>query len=212
MIQVATSTTQKDPITFTDEEMENEDTIEAFLDVIYTWSIENLGNSDYTSLHLNLISFARKWECQTILEMVERGIEIDVAGGAKCDVFEHFLLAISFGKYELAAECLRDRPGMKWSQQPWVIRSPLSSTTEEQRSMCQMGPIGGHSVFDLSASAYESFADIPLEVIWALLRSWNLARSSTDNKPFETKLGDEFVKIMRTACEYLLSPAYLGYG
>jgi hypothetical protein len=65
MISVATTPTQRDPITFTDKELESGIVIRLFLDYIYTGQIKGIGHQDETNTILVLIEFAKKWECPT---------------------------------------------------------------------------------------------------------------------------------------------------
>jgi hypothetical protein len=62
----------------------------------------------------------------------------------------------------------------------------------------------------MSASDTSTFLSIPPKIVWVLLRATRLAREDIrDNTPFNNKLGDHFVKIMREACKSHLS-SYLG--
>jgi hypothetical protein len=199
---MATTTTQRDPITFTDGQMENEKAITAFLDVIYTWSIKDVGHEDSVG-NIHLIEFARKWECQPIIEMISRDITYNIKRPKPGDIYEQFLLAIGMDNYELAADCLRYRPIMPWSGEPSANPPDPVSLHSRQPSVAFLAlePLEGHNVFDMSASNFACFTELPLDVVWALLRSWNIAKSANIEGKFETMFGDEFVKIMRTACE-----------
>jgi hypothetical protein len=158
--------------------------------------MKDVGECDQARVALYLIDFARKWECQPILEMIERGIACNIREPTRGDLFEQFLLAFDLGKYELAADCLRYQPAMNW-----VLSEPSAADT---RALSDLPALGGHNVFDLSASHYSIFTDVPSEAVWALLRSWNIAKNTSSEEAFETVLGDEFLKIMRMARKWIV--------
>jgi hypothetical protein len=98
---MATTTAKRDHITFTDEKIEVGVVIRVFLDTIYTWVLD-VGDRTTSNSNLYLIDFAIKWECQPILDMVERNVKLELIPNAKADMFDLFLMAIKMSKYELA--------------------------------------------------------------------------------------------------------------
>jgi hypothetical protein len=101
MISLATTPTQRDPITFTDKVAESGKAVRLFLDYIYSGHIEVIGDMYETNMILALIEFAKKWECPTIFDTIEQKIKLNI-GKVGYDQFEHFLMAVCMDKYELA--------------------------------------------------------------------------------------------------------------
>ena len=195
MISLATTPTQRDPITFPDKIAGDGKVVRLFLDYIYSGHVEGIGDRDETNTILALIEFAKKWACPTIFDTIEQRIKLNT-GKVGYDQFEHFLMAVCMDKYELAGELLRLRPAPKWGS---------ASTEQAVTNFDDIGPVSGSSIFDLTAIDYDSFQALRAEVAWALLRSLHVARENPDSDDFEKTLGDEFVRLMRIQCESLLS-------
>lgn len=193
MISMATISSQRDAITFTDKTMETGIVLRMFLDAIYTDTVDGVGESDYTEWIKNLIRFAKKWDCPQILTMVGQGIQLNLEVGQE-DLFDQFFLAIELDDYELAAACLRYRPVMNWD-------GMNDKADQEIRSFTEIGSLS-QNVFEISATPYVSYCRVEPEIAWALLRSANVANLTQNGKHFEENYGDEFLKLMRIQCEY----------
>lgn len=215
MIAMATTNNQRDPITFTDIQVEVGVVVRLFLDAIYTRAIEGVGLSEYTNSTIHLIDFARKWECQEILDMIERDIRFNISADDRRDLFDQFLLAIKMEKYELAGHCLRCDPPMIWNNDPvdgsgeWDGLVLYAKSDQTVKAFQNLDPIAESSVFDLTASAYSNFLSLPPNIVWTLLRSSHLARIDAGGDTYECKLGNEFVKLMRLGCEYQIIIHYI---
>jgi len=72
MVSMATSSSQRDPITFPDKKMETGVVLRRFLDAIHTGAVEGIGFSEYTLTIKRLIRFARKWECPEVVAMISQ--------------------------------------------------------------------------------------------------------------------------------------------
>jgi hypothetical protein len=192
MISMATSTAQRDHITFTDETMETARVIKMFLDAIYKGSVDGVGDTHRTAKISKLIVFARKWECEAVLHMIDREIRANVTSSRR-DLLDQFEMAVQMEQYELAGDCLKYRPGMKWGNtEPGDIE-----LGNQAKSAGELQELGGVSVFDLAAMSHQSFVALDPSVAWALLRSTRLAQKTQNGEEFEENLGDEFVKLMR---------------
>lgn len=203
MISMATTTTQRDPITFTDENIEVGVVIRIFLDTTRTWVLDVEDRATANS-NLHLIDFAIKWECQPILDTVERNLKLELAPHANSAMFDLFLMSIKISKYELAGQCLKRISLWKAEDTSFEMHDRLSRDFASDHSLplVKGESIDGASVFDLSASDTQTFLSIPPIIVCVLLRASRLAREDIrGNIPFNDKLGDHFVKIMREACK-----------
>ena len=197
MISLANTPTQRDPITFTDKEVESGIVIRLFLDYIYTGQIKGIGHQDETNTILVLIEFAKKWECPTIFDTIEQKIRLNI-GKVEYGQFEHFLMAVYMKNYELAGELLRIHPAPKWEP---------AESEQAVTNLDNIAPVSGFSVFDITTIDFNSYQALDAEVAWALLRSLHVGRENLDSDDFEKTLGDEFVRLMRIQREshYLVS-------
>ena len=162
MISMATTTTQRDPITFTDENIEVGVVIRIFLDTIHTWVLD-VGDRATANSNLHLIDFAIKWECQPILDMVERDLKLELAPDANSAMFDLFLMSIKISKYELAGQCLKRISLWKAEDTSFEMHDRLSRDFASDHSLplVKGESIDGASVFDLSASDTQTFLSIP---------------------------------------------------
>ena len=215
MMIMANSTTQRDPITFTNNAFEVGVVIRSFLDGVYSSSMEDCTHYLKANSTKYVIDFARKWECQGVLDMIELVVRLNIRGykGIVTETFgllELFLLAVKLERYELAGDCLRDREGERWSNDKNdendecnEDKSSLANVQSDQRvdGWTDLDSIPEFSVFDLTASNYEDFLEIPSNIVWALMRANQLAKLNTNGKDFKDNLGDGFVKLMRLGCK-----------
>ena len=224
---MATSSTQRDAITFDNDDFEVGVVIRLFLDAIYTGSMEDCADSLRVNSTMHVVDFARKWECQGVLDMIGRIVKNDlnryigyrasdnVDGSEKFDLLDLFLLAVKLELHEVAGDCLRQRPGTEWgscdtSAEP--DRSTLEPNTLSEQpveSLKSLDSIAGFSVFTLAASPYAYFLKLQPNIVWALLRSSHLAMNNINGKAYEERFADEFVRIMRLACKYLSSNKFV---
>jgi len=216
MISLAPASTHRNPIAFPDESFEVGIVVRAFLDAIYTGAIDDCTYRDNINVTMYLVDFARKWECQMLIDSIERVVKFDVhvLGGqpcANCDEVDLFLLAVKLNRYELAGRCLRTEPATVWNEEvrflPADSLSPNLQSDEPVTALSKMHPIEGVDIFDLSAGSYSLFLELSPNIVWILLRSTYLAKKSENGKSFRINLGDEFVKLTRVACAYLIYPA-----
>lgn len=197
---MATSSTQRNPIIFTDEIFEVGRVIRLFLDAIYDGSIEGINDDAQIIIILGLIKFAEKWECQTIFDMFDQRIRLSLLGSEDVlDSLDQFLIAVEMKRFELAGRMLRIRPSQQWD-----VPKAQSSTGFKRGNV-----IGDHSVFDLSATSFPFYVSVEPEIAWALLRSSLVAKEDTTSGHYEDKLGDEFVRLMRTKCECPTASTFL---
>jgi len=206
MLSIANSTIQRDPITFTDDKLEVGPVIRSFLDGVYSSSMEDCANRLKANTTKYVVDFARKWECQGVLNMIELVVRLNIRGlkdikPVPFHLFDLFLLAIKLERYELAGDCLRDRDGQQWGinegeeddhdendkRDNYLPANLQSDQRVDGWLHLQAG--AGISVFDLSASHYEDFVEIPPNIVWALMRANRLAKINANGKDFEDNLG-----------------------
>lgn len=218
MISMAASSTQRDPITFTDDKFEVGVVIRSFLDAIQNSRIDDCANTLVVNSSMYVVDFARKWECQGVLDMMERIITSQLRGYATrvevCDLLDLFLLATKLERYDLAGDCLRTELVTTRDDQGSVhlcdsSLSPNRQSEQPVEGLQTFGSIQGASVFDLGASCYLDFLQFQPSVVWALLRSNHHAKNNTNGKKFEQNLGDEFVKLRRVARKSLARSALM---
>jgi hypothetical protein len=201
-MSMATTTTQRDSVQFTDEKIEVGIIIRVFLDAIYNRTLDEVGREGQANLYLGLIDFAKKWETQVIMSMIEVQVELHIRRPEGYDLFDLFLLTVKIQSFELAAECLR--LSASWSDVASTASTDdLAINYQSDEPLPNvLEPIPGASVFDLSASEQESFLSLPPTIVLVLLRASRLAKEkSQDQRPYETRFGDEFLEIMRKACK-----------
>ena len=211
MISMATSSIQRDTITFTDDNFEVGVVIRSFLDGVYSSSMEDCTNYLKVNSTMYVIDFARKWECQVVLNMIELVVKLNLGGreGIKefdFDSLDLFLLAVKLERYQLAGDCLRDRKSSHWGNDEVASLndtslSPNVRSDQQVTGWDDLDSIPEVSVFDLSASHYRDFLQVPPNIVWALMRANRLAKAHTNGQDFKDNLGDEFVKLMRLGCK-----------
>jgi hypothetical protein len=210
MISMATSTTQQNPVTFTDDKFEVGIVIRLFLDAVYTGVVDDFANTDNVNSTMYVIDFARTWECQWLLNAVERCVDFNLSklDETECpdyDNFDLFRIAVKLERYELAGACIRAKSGLVWNDEIKTLSSdtlsPNFTSAQPVRALSDLQPIEGASVFDLSAGPCTILLELPPNVAWALLRSNHIANTKDNGNSIEGNHADEFVKIMRLACE-----------
>ena len=101
---MASSTAQRNPITLTDERLENSLVIKKILDIIYNLDIGKLKKDQDMFVLRYVIDFAKKWEMEIVIKTIEKEMwrRVD-SRSEKPHLFRHFLIALALGDHKLAA-------------------------------------------------------------------------------------------------------------
>lgn len=133
MITMASSTAQRDPITLTDDRLENSKVVKRVLDIVYNLDIGKQKTDQDMYLLRYVIDFAKKWEMEIVIKTIQREMwrRIDSKSGNP-DLFRHFLIALALGDTKLATSCYKS--SKIESSIPSSVRFVEPSTEDDSES------------------------------------------------------------------------------
>jgi hypothetical protein len=213
MISLASSTSQRDPIRFTDAKLEDGAILESALDIMYTLDFDFDSNKcDVDGIRL-VIDFAKKWEVSVIPDFIRRNLARDVyrKGGPKFS-FDKFLIAFHLGDNELVADYYHIEAEEAKATPPQAAGTPHASLWHDwnpayylsdtpKATLTRKHPllnVIGDGAFNLGSMPHQNFLCIPPTVVWIILRTQEL----------EGKVGgstrENMKQLLDMACESIL--------
>lgn len=208
MIAIAQSSTQRDPIVFTNQWVECSRVVKRALDIIYTSEVDEIDEDNLNS-NMYVVDFARKWDITVIRTLMANQIRLS-ATKDKSPAFELLLISLKMNDNALAASAFGSRDREMWlgHEYAWicepaglddaeVVLPPNYQSEPYSRRPsrdAKENPKGG-DIFDLGASAYEWSIQLPPTVTWIILRSQHLSVHSRN--PAQ----EHFKRLMDLYCE-----------
>jgi len=198
MISIAQSSSQRDIIHLTDEFVEHSKVIKATLDILYDREVTSFRNE---RLYQHVIEFARKWEIPVVLKTISKELRLQ-ANYPKAFklIIRMFRLAINLGEHDVIIAVIK-----AWSGKSWGTNTSSSSTSdsipdnsffpattptlpEPTIEGALLKYIEGAPIFELGGWPFATFSELPLPLIWAILRAGQLAKGRhTDAMATELK-------------------------
>jgi len=190
MIALAKSSSQRDPIHLTDTTFEREEIIERALDIIYSLDFDFDSGKYDLEVALSVIEFAKKWEIALITDFIRKDLERDLnSKDGPNFFFDHFLIALSLERHDLAAAYLKivgksgwldantDKSNdlVDWVKFDFKTERFLSDTPKA--ALSQKHPLLDIAIDRKSILGYiphDHFLCIPPTVVWIILRAQGL--------------------------------------
>lgn len=214
MIAMAQSSSQRDPIVFTDKWVECSRVVKSALDIIYSSVVGEITEDNINS-HLYVLDFARKWDITIIPILMGNYVRLAVTKNG-CLAFELLIVSLKMKDNDLATIAFGATDREEWNQEQDFYPAPTESTELDDDSMTVLPPnyesapypeydcledSHGGDIFDLGASSLQWFLRLPPTVVWIILRSQHLV--SKDHKDLRPqKVAKYFGDLMNTICKF----------
>ena len=197
MISCAQSSSQRDIIHLTDQFVEHSQVIKVTLNILYHRGITSFRNE---RLYQHVIEFARKWEIPVVLETISKELRLQ-ANYPKAFklIIRMFRLSINLGEHDVIIAVIKAWSGKSWG----TNTSPSNSTNKPDHTFfpattptlpeptiegALLKYIEGAPIFELGGWPFATFFELPLPLIWAILRAGQLAKGRhTDAMATELK-------------------------
>jgi hypothetical protein len=222
MISMATTTAQRDPIIFTDTDVEHSLVVKETLDIIYNLEVDPYDMYYYSNLYLYVIDFARKWEMSMITDFMGKEMLRCIEGGKEPQrSFYYLQLALRLGDNCLAAKCCDKMKHGAWQpRQPEHTQQDQSDDEEYSADEWEfdeedglpkhyssdnpahkltrnnrIAATSGGDHLDLGAMPYSNFLTLPPTVVWIILHA------KTKHKLGQGSMEKNVKQLLDLACE-----------
>jgi hypothetical protein len=208
MIDLAKSSTQRDPITLSDSFVEHSLVIRAALDIIYDREVNSFSNR---RTHFHVIEFARKWDIAIIPKILSKEIMAHSLKERKY-LLTMLALAIELADHDAIVAIYKQMGSLVFGGEK-VPASPDEKSLPDRPVTInppswQRGtdtPIKGGICADVGAWSWSLFDSIPKPILWAMLRARQGAQTTRQLKDW-SGLSVELKKVLDTMCESSIKP------